>query len=157
MCQLKNDLAQLLPATQPPGIKAAELASQNALSTAPDDALLLEHLAVLPESSGDLAHAEINAQRAVDRLPGSSEAWSQLGITLAKQLKYDPAATAFRRAFGLAPADVWALQNLAQSRKQSGQTNQAILEYRHALASASYMKPWDNPYPTQTPSNCRRT
>jgi tetratricopeptide (TPR) repeat protein len=134
MNQLKNDLAQLIPATQPSGIKAAELASKNALITAPDDALLLEHLAVLQESSGDLANAEINAQRAVDLLPGSSEDWSQLGITLAKQLKYDRAATAFRRAFELDPAEVWALQNLAQSLKDSGQTNQALLEYRHALA-----------------------
>ena len=87
---------------------------------APDDPLLREQLAALDQLSGDLADAATNAQRAVDLLPSSSEDWSQLGVILAKQQKYEDAAADFRRAFQLDPEDVWALQNLAQSLKDLG-------------------------------------
>jgi protein O-GlcNAc transferase len=93
-----------------------------------------EQLAVLDQSSGDLAAAMTNAQRAVKLLPNSSEDWSQLGIILAKQQKYEDAAAAFRHAFQLDSQDVWALQNLAQSLKDLGRRDEAIREYRHALA-----------------------
>ena len=131
---LKTSLDKLIPATQSPGIKAAQNLCENALAAAPDDPLLREQLAVLDQLSGDLAGAATNAQRAVNLLPSSSEDWSQLGVILAKQQKYEDAAAAFRRAFQLNPEDVWALQNLAQSLKDLGRRDEAIREYRHALA-----------------------
>ena len=73
-------------------------------------------------------------QRAVNLLPSNSEDWSQLGVILAKQQKYEDAAAAFRRAFQLNSQDVWSLQNLAQSLKDLGRRDEAIREYRHALA-----------------------
>ena len=66
--------------------------------------------------------------------PSNSEDWSQLGVILAKQQKYEDAAAAFRRAFELNSQDVWSLQNLAQSLKDLGRRDEAIREYRHALA-----------------------
>ena len=131
---LKTALDQLIPATQSPGIKAAQNSCEDALAAAPDDAVLREKLAVLYQLSGDLADAATNAQRSVDLLPSSSEDWTQLGVILAKQQKYEDAAAAFRRAFQLNPEDVWSLQNLAQSLKDLGQREGAIREYRHALA-----------------------
>lgn len=133
--RLKNSLHELTPAMQSPGIKAAQNLCENALATAPDDPILREQLVVLDQYSGDLAAATTNAQRAVQLLPSSSEAWSQLGSTLAKQQKYEDAAVAFRRAFQLNPQDVWALQYLAQSLKDIGRRDEAIQEYRHALAA----------------------
>lgn len=131
---LKTSLEKLIPATQPMGVKAAQSLCENALVAAPDDPLLRGQLAGLDQLSGDLAGAETNAQRVVDLLPGSSEDWSQLGVILAKQQKYEAAAAAFHRAFQLNPEDVWALQNLAQSLKDLGRRDEAIREYRHALA-----------------------
>jgi len=132
--RLKHSLRELTPAIQSEGIKAAKSLCRNALATAPDDAVLREQLVVLDDYSGDSADATINAQRAVQLLPSSSEDWSQLGSTLAKQLRYDDAAAAFRRAFQLNPQDVWALHYLAQSLKDLGRRDEAIQEYRHALA-----------------------
>ena len=40
-------------------------------------------------------------QYALNLLPSNSEDWSQLGVILAKQQKYEDAAAAFRRAFQL--------------------------------------------------------
>ena len=131
---LKSSLDKLLPATQSPGIKAAQNSCEKALVAAPDDPVLCEQLAALDQLSGDLAGAAANAQLAVKLLPSSSEDWSQLGVILAKQQKYEDAAAAFRSAFRLNPGDVWALQNLAQSLKDLGRRDEAIREYRHALA-----------------------
>jgi len=131
---LKTALDQLIPATQSPGIEAAQSSCEDALAVAPDDAVLREKLAVLYQLTGDLAGAATNALRAVQLLPSSPEDWAQLGVIRATQKKYEEAAAAFRRAFQLNPEDVWSLQNLAQSLKDLGQREGAIREYRHALA-----------------------
>jgi tetratricopeptide (TPR) repeat protein len=131
---LKTSLARLMPATQPMGIKTAENLCENALALAPDDPALHEQLAELDQLSGNLTGAATNAQRAVGLLPSSSEDWSQLGIILAKQQKYENAAAAFRQAFQLNPEEVWALQNLAQSLNDLGRRDEAIHEYQHALS-----------------------
>jgi tetratricopeptide (TPR) repeat protein len=134
MQNLAASLNKLMPATQPAGIKAAQNLCETALSTAPDDPFLCEQMSSLDQLSGNLASAMTNAQRAVDLLPSSAIDWSQLGVILAKQNKYEDAAAAFRRAFQLNPEDVWSLQNLAQSLNDLGQHDEAIREYRHALA-----------------------
>jgi len=131
---LKNSLDQLVPATQSPGIKTAQSSCENALAMAPEDPVLREQLSTLDQLSGDLADAATNAQQAVDLLPSSSEYWSQLGVVLAKQQRYEKAAAVFRHAFQLNPEDVWALQNLAQALNGLGKPDEAIREYRHALA-----------------------
>ena len=131
--KMQANLEQLMPATQGVGIQAAENSCEQALKSAPDDPLLREQLAVLEQSSGNLAEATVNAQRAAELLPSSSEDWSQLGVTLAEEHRYDDAAAAFRRAFEWNPESVWALKNLAQSLNDSGQPKQAIHEYKHAL------------------------
>jgi tetratricopeptide (TPR) repeat protein len=131
---LQASLERMVTATQSSGVDAAKTLCESALETAPDDPMLLEQLAELDQLTGDLAGAQTNTRRAVDLLPGSSRDWLQLGAVLAKQKKYEDAASAFRRAFQLDPGDAWALQDLAQALKDLGWKDEAIREYRHVLA-----------------------
>jgi tetratricopeptide (TPR) repeat protein len=131
--KIKAALDNLMPATQPAGVQAAENGCKEALESAPDDPVIREQLAMLEQSSGDLTDAVVNAQHAVEILPSSSDDWSQLGITLAEQQRYDDAVTAFRRAIQWDPESVWAFKNLAQSLNDLGEQKQAISEYRHAV------------------------
>jgi tetratricopeptide (TPR) repeat protein len=131
---LRSSLERLIPATRPSGVNAAKTSCEAALAEAPDDPGLREQLAELDELTGELAEAETNAQRAVDLLPGGSSDWSELGVILAKEKKYESAARAFRHAFRLDSQDAWALQDLAQALKDLGRNDEAIHEYRHALA-----------------------
>jgi tetratricopeptide (TPR) repeat protein len=131
---LKASLEKLLPATQPAGINAAQKICEDAVAAMPDDPLLREQLASLKQSSGDLAGALTNAQRAAELLPSSSEDWSQLGFILVQQQQFEDATVAFHRAFQLDSEDVWALQNLALSLVKLGRRDEAIREYRRALA-----------------------
>lgn len=139
--KMRAGLEQLLPATQSAGIQTAENLCAQALEAAPDDPVVREQLAMLEESAGDLPDALINAQRAVELLPSNSEGWSQLGVALAEQHRYDEAIAAFRRAFQLNPESVWALKNLAQSLNDLGNTNQAIKEYQHAVTLNPHFGP----------------
>jgi tetratricopeptide (TPR) repeat protein len=139
--KIKAALETLMPATQPAGIQAAKNLCKQALTSAPDDPLILEQLAVLEQSSGILTDAAVHAQHAVDFLPSSSEDWSQLGTILAEQHNYNDAATAFRRAFQWNPESVWALKNLAQSLNDMGEPMQAIKEYKHAVTVNPHFGP----------------
>jgi len=134
LVRFHDSLEKVIPGTQPSGLRQAERLCENALAEAPDDPVLRAHLGALEQSSGDLAAATSNTERAVALLPSSSDDWSQLGIILANQKKYDEAAAAFRRSFQLNPGDVWALQNLAQSLASLGHPEEAMTEYKHALA-----------------------
>ena len=127
-------LEQLAPASEPVGIAQAKATCEGALAMAPDDPLLRAQLATLDQLTGDLAGAEVNERQAVKSLPSNSEDWSQLGVILAKQKKYEEAIVAFRRAVQLNPEDVWGIQNVAQSLKDLGRREEAVREYRHALA-----------------------
>ncbi len=133
VAKIKAVLGSLAVASQPAGVQAAEASYQNAVAAAPDDALLHHQLAELQELSGDLPGAATNAERAAELLPASSEQWSQWGVILAKEHKYEDAASAFRRAFQLDPEDVWSLQGLAQSLNDLGRRDEAIREYKRAL------------------------
>jgi tetratricopeptide (TPR) repeat protein len=130
---LNAALDELMPAAQPTGIKKAQKLCENALVAAPDDPLLREQLAALDQLTGDLTGALTNAERAADLLPASAEDWSQLGVILAKQKKYEEAAADFRHAFQLNPEDVWSMENCAHCLKDLGRQDEAIAVYRHAL------------------------
>ncbi len=127
-------LPHLAPAVEPAGIKQAQQACATALALAPDDPWLHAQSAALADLSGDLAGAEASARQWVELLPSSGEGWSRLGFILAKRKHYEQAAAAIRRAVQLDSQDVWSMQNLAQSLTKLGQTNEAMAEYRHALA-----------------------
>jgi tetratricopeptide (TPR) repeat protein len=107
---------------------------QTALAAAPDDAVLYERLARLQQVAGQSAGAEASLRRAVDLLPSSGYAWSQLGFAFVHQEKYGDAANAFQRAFDLDSQDVWPLQNLAMSMEKLGRNDEAMRDLRRVLA-----------------------
>jgi tetratricopeptide (TPR) repeat protein len=130
---LEASLEKLMPAIQPLGIRTAQNLCEKALSAMPDDPLLCEQMSALDQASGDLAGAVTHAQHAVNLLPSSAGDWSQLGVMLANQKKYETAAAAFRHAFQLDPENAWALEDLAQALKHLGRNDEAAHEFRHAL------------------------
>jgi tetratricopeptide (TPR) repeat protein len=105
-----------------------------ALNVNPDDVELCAQVAALEQAAGHEARAESAARRAVDLLPSSEEALSQLGSTFVQEKKYEDAVIAYRRAFDLDPQNVWPLQNLATALAKLGRTEEAMREYKRALA-----------------------
>jgi tetratricopeptide (TPR) repeat protein len=116
------------------GLARALQAAHDALAAAPDDAQLYEQASALEDAAGHQAEAETAARRAVELLPSSEEGWSQLGFTFVEEKKYEDATKAFQRAFDLDSEDVWPLQNLAMSLAKLNRKDEAMLEYRRALA-----------------------
>jgi tetratricopeptide (TPR) repeat protein len=132
--ELGKELQQLLPATRPTGIQATKSLCENAIVAAPDDPMLREQLSLLEEAGNDLPYAETNLQRALARVPSSSQDWSKLGVIQAEQKKYENAADSFRRAFTLNPLDFLSSQNLARALKGLGRQQEAIQQYRRTVA-----------------------
>jgi tetratricopeptide (TPR) repeat protein len=130
---LRRTLERLSPATQPGGESAAREALERALADQPDDPVLLQQLAHLKQSAGDLAGAENLVRRGLELLPSDSQAWQRLGLILTGQQKLEPAAAAFRRAIALDPADVLSRQNLAQLLWVSGHREEALAIFRRAV------------------------
>ena len=107
---------------------------ERAAAAAPEDALLQQALASCKFFAGDLPGAEAAAQRAVDLLPSSSQAWSQLGLIYAQEQKFESALAAHQHACQLDPQDVWTAQRVGQTLLRLGRPAEAIREYRRALA-----------------------
>jgi tetratricopeptide (TPR) repeat protein len=122
-------LAQEPVETAAQALKVAE----DALAADPDDASLRERASELKAEAGDLAGAAAEAQRAVDLLPSDAENWSQLGMVLVRQEKYEDASAAFRRAFELNRQDAWPLQNLAMALVKMNRKDEAEREFRRVL------------------------
>jgi len=108
--------------------------AQAAVKAAPDDARLYQQFSNLEEAVGHQAEAEAAARRAVDLLPSSAEAWSQLGSIFVQQKKYEDAANTYQQAFKLNEQDVWPLQNRAVALTKLGRNSDAAKEYKRALA-----------------------
>jgi tetratricopeptide (TPR) repeat protein len=133
MRELAERLQQLAPALQPAGLAQAQQACEQALDLAPDDPMVLEQLASLQKSAGDLAAAETAARRAAELQPSSADAWDQLAYLQAQQHHYDNALESFRQALALDPDNIWILQNLAQTLVKVDRRDEAEQAYRNAL------------------------
>jgi tetratricopeptide (TPR) repeat protein len=134
MRRIQSGLTKLSASMQPPGLKQASSICEAAAAAAPDDAVIREQWSELELASGDAAGALTNAQRAVDLVPSNSEDWQLLGHLLERLQRFEEAAAAFRRSFDLNTEDVWALDGLAQCQVKQDRKNQAMREYRRALA-----------------------
>jgi tetratricopeptide (TPR) repeat protein len=124
----------LAPADSPAALRDAQRACDEALVSHPDDALLDQQLAELKQAEGDYAGAAAAARRSLALLPSSQECWLLLGLALAQERKFEEAAAAFRRVFELDSQDVWGRQNLAICLDKLGRPDEAIREFRRALA-----------------------
>lgn len=133
-----HHLAELSRSLAPPGspvsLQKARAACESAIARFPDDPLLYQQLAELKQAAGDQAGVAEEAQRSLDLLPGNPQSGLLLGLALAQQQKYEQAATAFRQIFELNSQDVWARQNFALCLQKMGRKDEAIREFKRALA-----------------------
>ena len=133
-----HHLAELSRSLAPPdsadSLRKARAACESAIALFPNDPLLHQQLAELDQAAGEHAGASKEAQRSLDSLPGNSAAWLLLGLSLAQQQKYEEASTAFRQGFKLNSQDVWARQNFAICLEKLGRKDEAIKEFKRALA-----------------------
>ena len=128
-------LARKLPPADTPGsLREAQAACEAAITGWPDDALLYEQLAELKQAETDYAGAVAAASRSLDLLPSNPECWLLLGLALAQEEKFTDAAGAFRQVFELDPQAVWGRSNLALCLDKLGHRDQAIRQFKRALA-----------------------
>jgi len=131
-------LAQLSRSLAPPdsagSLREARAACESAIARFPDDALLHQQLAELNQAAGDQTGVAEEAQRSLDLLPGNPQTGLLLGLALVQQQKYEEASAAFRRVFQLNSEDVWARQNFALCLEKLGRKDEAIREFKRALA-----------------------
>jgi tetratricopeptide (TPR) repeat protein len=133
--QRLGELARTMPpADSPPSLKEAQAACDGALAKWPEDALLYQQLAEIDQKLEDDSGSAAAANRSLDLLPGNQECWLILGMALVHQQKFEEAAVAFRHIFELDPQDVWGRQNLALCWEKLGRRDEAILEFKRALA-----------------------
>ena len=122
------------PPDSPNSLRDARAVCESAIARFPDDPLLHQHLAELKQTAGDHTGAAAEAQRSLDLLPSNPEARLLLGLELAQQQKYDEASRAFHEVFRLNSQDVWARQNFAICLQKLGRKEDAVREFKQALA-----------------------
>lgn len=72
-------------------------------------------------------------------------AWFVQGRALAELGRYAEAIAAYRQNLSLAPADVWAHNNLGNAYRDSGRPREAMKAYRAAVeANPDYIQAWHN-------------
>jgi tetratricopeptide (TPR) repeat protein len=125
---------KLSPADSPGSLREAQAACDAAIASWPEDALLYQQLAELKQAEADPAGAVAAANRCLDLLPSSQECWFLLGMALAQQEKFTEAFAAFQHVFDLDSQAVWALHNQALCLQKLGHPDQAISQFKHALA-----------------------
>ena len=116
------------------GPALALTAVHDAINAAPHDAGLYEKMASLEDVVGNNVEAEQSIKRALDLLPSSAEDWSQLGHSLVEEKNYPAALDAYRWSFNLNRTDVSPLQNWAMCLVKLGRNEDAIKQYKRALA-----------------------
>ncbi len=101
----------------------------------PDDASA--HLALaranLHDEGGDLNEAIAELRTALEKDPGISGAWSDLGEAQMRAGKFDDAAAAYREALKQSPNDDSAHYSLGEALKRAGKLDDAVSEYREAV------------------------
>jgi tetratricopeptide (TPR) repeat protein len=124
----------LAPASAPAALRDDLEYCASAAAAWPQDAALLEQLALLKQAAGDLAAAEAVAKRSLDLLPSNVDGWFELGAILVREQKFAEAVSAYRRSLELDSQNVWALQALAAALVKLNRRDDALGEFRRALA-----------------------
>jgi tetratricopeptide (TPR) repeat protein len=124
----------MAPADSPVALQEARAACEEALANWSEDALLYHQLAEVRQKLGDDSGSAAAATRSLELLPGNPECWLILGMALVHQQKFEEAAMAFRYIFELDPQDVWGRQNLALCWDKLGRRDEAIREFKRAIA-----------------------
>ena len=105
--------------------------------------VLWEQLAETKQAEGDVAGAMAAAQHSLDDLPSNADGWLLQGTLLVRQEKYEDAAAAFRRVSALDHQAFWARHDLAVCLEKTGRRDEAIVEFKQALAmEPGYSTAW---------------
>ncbi|HEY6894706.1 MAG TPA: tetratricopeptide repeat protein, partial [Rhodanobacteraceae bacterium] len=108
---------------------------RHAQRTNPSDALLMNTLGSLLQTTGDVAGGGIAFRRACELDPELASAWMNLGTNLSIQSDVRQAESAFARAVELQPQSVNARILHANALNALGRTDEAIAEFRAAIAA----------------------
>jgi tetratricopeptide (TPR) repeat protein len=114
-------------------IEAAREAIQTAEKLAPDDATVLQGLAMFSGQAGDYPRALEYAERAIAKSPASEIGWSSKGYSLLRLGRFTDAIAALDTAVGLAPNSANALINLGEARLRNRDFGMAIRVLHRAL------------------------
>jgi tetratricopeptide (TPR) repeat protein len=134
MRRLTESARELPPPDSAASLRAAQSAAEAALARWPDDAVLWEQLGEIKQAEGDYAGAVVATLHSLDTLPSNAECWLLYGTLLAEEEKYEQAAAAFRQVSALNPKAVWGRHNLALCLEKLGRRDEAIVEFKRALA-----------------------
>ncbi|HEY7987136.1 MAG TPA: tetratricopeptide repeat protein [Methylophilaceae bacterium] len=108
-------------------------ALQKAAKLLPDDAETQRNMAILLQSSGRLAEAEVFHRRAAVLKPDMAEAHISLGLALFDQAKLSAAETCFKKALTLQPDSFETHNNLGKTLYAQGKLAEAEICYRRAI------------------------
>jgi type IV pilus assembly protein PilF len=103
---------------------------QQAIEQAPENADLLNDFGYFLCRQGELTESESQLRRALGLAADHKRAWTNLGIVLAHQARYDEAFEAFSRVVGPAAAH----SNIGAIMAKHGHTQQACDAFHQALA-----------------------
>ena len=143
MRQMFEAARKLPPANSARALREAESAAEAALAHWPSDAVLWEQLAEIKQAEGDVPSAMAAAQHSLNNLPSNADGWLLNGILLVKQEKYSDAATVFRQVTTLDHQAFWARHDLAVCLEKIGRRDEAIVEFKQALAmEPGYSTAW---------------
>ena len=124
----------LQPEDAPTVVREAHSVCEAAIAQAPDDPWLYEQLAEIKSAEADSPGAVTAARRSLDLLPSNQDCWLLLGLALAQGEKFTEAADTFRQIIEQDSQSVWGLNNLALCYEKLGRRDDAIREYRRAVA-----------------------
>jgi predicted O-linked N-acetylglucosamine transferase (SPINDLY family) len=131
-----SDLKQALARHQAGDLAAAELLFGQALDSAPDHPVALQHLGVIALQQGRTAEGTALLQRAAAASPDDPGIQFNLALALRALDRVDEAAAHYQRAIALAPGFADAHVNLANLQRSQGRLEAAESGYRRALAVA---------------------
>lgn len=137
----REQLEQLRPATEPPGLRAAEERCRHALAQSPGDWQLLHLQASLQEALGETNGAADSWRKISQQLPHEPDVWEALGNALAQAGRSTDSRSAFEQALRLDPRAVSARTGLGQVYLAQADYHDAAEQFQRALNIKPYWGP----------------
>lgn len=109
---------------------------REALGRRPDDWILHHRLALLLESSGDLAGAEEHWRRVLELVPGYPDACFKLADLCAGSSRFAEAEQYYRQVLRARPASFEAMNGLGLLRMSEGKLDEAVRFFKQAVRTA---------------------
>jgi tetratricopeptide (TPR) repeat protein len=141
MTQLRRQLEELTPATQPTGLQEAATRGREAIAISTNDWILHSLLGRLEQRLGNFGNAAKSWQRVVESVPYYVEGWEMFGAVRAEQKENDRAQAAFDRALQIEPESINARMGKGQILASEGKYEQAASNFEEVLKIKQYWGP----------------